>query len=77
MPPSRTKAILKVLARGKEEKVANAVLKIFGASSIEECVATYESVGKAERASIDEMVERVAKDGSAVFWIRVESELAP
>ena len=45
MPPQGTRAILKVLQRGKEDKVARAVLKVFGASSLEECSATYELVG--------------------------------
>ena len=76
MAPERTRAILKVLKRGGEDKVSRAVLKIFGASSLEECSATYEMVGKAERVTLDEAVERFAADGSAVFWIRVENETA-
>ncbi len=74
MALSRTRAILEVLKRGGEDKVARAVLKIFGASTLEECSATYELVGNAERRSLDEAVERVAADGSAVFLLRVESE---
>jgi len=74
MASERTRAILEVLRRGREPKLAPKVLKIFGASSIEECFATYEAVGKAERASLDEAVERVAADASAAFWLSVESE---
>lgn len=70
----RTRAILKVLQRGREEKLARTVLRIFGASSLEECSATYEMVGNAERASLDEAVERVAADASAAFWLSVENE---
>jgi hypothetical protein len=74
MAPQRTRAILEVLKRGGEDKVSRAVLKIFGASSLEECSATYELVGNAERATLDEAVERAAANGSAVFWLRVDSE---
>jgi hypothetical protein len=69
----RTKAILEVLSRGREEKIAGTVLKVFGASSFEECFATYEAVGAAERATLDEAVERVAANASAAFWLTVES----
>ena len=70
----RTRAILAVLRRGREATLAPKVLKIFGAPSIEECVATYEVVGNAERATLDEAVERVAADASAAFWLSVDSE---
>ena len=76
MPLSRTQAILKVLARGRDEKLAQTVMKIFGASSLDECAATYEMVGKAERASLDEAIERVAANGSAAFLLGVDNELA-
>ena len=76
MNSPRTKVILNVLQRGREEKVARDVLRIFGASSLDECVATYEAVGAAERASLDEGVERVAAKGSAAFWLSVDSESA-
>jgi hypothetical protein len=75
MAPSRTKAILEILTRGREEKIAGTVLKIFGASSFEECSATYDIVGAAERATLDEAVERVAANASAAFWLSVESKL--
>jgi hypothetical protein len=74
MAPQRTRAILAVLQRGREDKVARTVLKIFGASSIEECCATNELVGRAERATLDEAVERAAANASAAFWLSVESE---
>lgn len=72
----RTKAILTVLSRGKEDKVAREVMKVFGVSTMAECHELYEMVGKAERASLDAMVERVAKDASAAFWLGVDNELA-
>ena len=75
MPLSRTKAILKVLRRGREEKVANVMLRIFGATSLDECEATYDLVGAAERATLDEAVERVAANAGAAFWLGVENEL--
>ncbi len=73
MPTSRTKAILEVLSKGRERKVADKVLKVFGASSFEECLATYDVIGAAERASLDDMVERVTADASAAFWLSVEN----
>lgn len=75
MPLSRTQAILKVLGRGREENVARSVLKIFGASSLEECAATYDLVGAAERATLDEAVARVAANGSAAFLLGVDNEI--
>ena len=51
MTPNRTKAILEVLSRGREEKVARAVLTIFGASSFEECFVAFELVGSGLRSS--------------------------
>jgi hypothetical protein len=59
-----------------DEKVATAVMRIFGASSLDECIATYDLVGAAERATLDEAVERVAANGNAVFLLSVDSELA-
>jgi hypothetical protein len=76
MTPNRTKAILAVLSRGREEKIAHVVLRIFGASSFEEAFATYDSVGAAERATLDEGVERVAANASAAFWLSVESKMS-
>jgi len=75
MAPTRTKAILKVLGRGHEDKVARNVLKVFGASSLEECVSIYDAVGKAERATLDEAVERMAASAGAAFWLGVENEM--
>lgn len=76
MAPSRTKAILEVLSRGREPKLAGTVLKVFGASSFEECFATYDAIGAAERASLDEMVERVTADAPAAFLLSVESKMS-
>ena len=72
---TRTKAILAALARGGEDNVAQKVQRVFGASSIAECLATYDAVGKAERTGLEQMVERIAKDASAVFWFKVEREM--
>lgn len=68
------KAIFAVLAKGRESdaKILGSVLRIFGASSLEECAATYDAVGKAERASLDEAVERVTKDANAAFQASVD-----
>jgi hypothetical protein len=74
MATARTKAILRVLARGREEKVGRAVMRVFGASSIEECLQTYDAVGKAERATLDEAVERMTADAGAAFWLSVDLE---
>ncbi|HEX6087871.1 MAG TPA: hypothetical protein VF266_25285 [Thermoanaerobaculia bacterium] len=68
------KAILAVPAKGRESdaNILSCVLKIFGASSLEECAAIYDSVGKAERASLDEAVARVTKDANAAFLLGVD-----
>lgn len=58
--PSRTRAILEILRDGGDEAVSPQVLRLFGASSLEECLATYDAVGAAERRGLDEAVERVA-----------------
>lgn len=74
MPIPRTKAILQLLSRGREPHLAEKVLKIFGASSFEECLATYDMVGAAERSSLDEVVERVTANASAAFLLSVDRE---
>lgn len=76
MQTSRTKAILQVLARGKEPKLAPTILKILGASTFEEALATYDLVGAAERASIDEVVERVTANAGAAFELSVENSMS-
>ena len=68
-------AVLEVLKRGRDEKVAQAVLRIFGASSIDEAVATYDAVGKAERAAIDEAIARVMANAGAAFQLSVENKM--
>ena len=73
---ARTKAILEVLRRGREEKLARKILKVFGATSLDECLATYEAVGAAERASIDQAVDLMTKDASAAFLLSVENKMA-
>lgn len=74
MAISRTKAILNVLARGREEDLARRILKIFGASSIEECHAAYDALGAAERAGLDAAISRMAADASAAFLLSVDME---
>lgn len=69
----RTKAILEVLRRGREEKLASKVLRVFGASTIDEALATYDVVGAAERATIDEAVARMTADASAAFLLGVDN----
>jgi hypothetical protein len=73
MPP-RTRAVLEVLRRGHEEKLARKILSVFGASTIDEALATYDAVGAAERKSIDEVVERMTADASAAFLLSVENK---
>jgi hypothetical protein len=73
---TRMKAILEVLARGREEKLASNIMKIFGASSLDECLSIYESVGNAERATLDEAITRLTKDASAAFLLGVENKLS-
>ena len=70
---SRTQAILRVLARGGHEKVAASVMRVFGATSIEDCLATYEAVGAAERKSLDEFVARMTADAGAAFELAVDN----
>ena len=74
MASSKTKAILNVLRRGREEKIARSVMRVFGASSLDECLATYDAVGAAERATLDDAVQRVAADAGAAFWLSVDNE---
>jgi hypothetical protein len=72
MTTPRTKAILEVLRRGREEQLAQKVLRIFGASSIGECLTTYDTLGKAERAGIDEA--RMTAGASAGFHLSVDTQ---
>lgn len=73
MPQPRTKAILEVLRRGREEALAQKVMRVFGASSIDECLTIYDTLGKAERAGIDEMLESMTANASAAFQLSVDS----
>lgn len=73
---SRTKAILELLSEGRDEKLASAVTKVFGAASIEECLAIYDAVGGAERAGLDAVVKRVTEDASAAFSLRVDGKVS-
>lgn len=59
MSSAGTRAILEVLKRDRDEAVERGVLRIFGASSIDECIATYEVVGTSERTSIDEALRGI------------------
>jgi hypothetical protein len=74
MATSKTRAILNVLRRGREEKIASSIMRVFGASSLDECNATYDAVGAAERATLDDAVQRVAADAGAAFWLSVDNE---
>ena len=73
MTPARMKAVFDVLERGRDEKTAQSIMRIFGASSLDECRATYESVGKAERATLDAAVERIVENAGAAFQLSVDN----
>ena len=77
MPLSRTQAVLEVLKRGRDAdaKVAQTILRMFGASSLDECLATYDAIGKAERASLDEAIERVVANAGAAFQLSVDNKM--
>lgn len=75
MTISRTKAILEVLGRGSDEKVASSIMRVFGAKTLEECFATYEAVGTAERKSLEEVVERIAENAGAAFSLKVDNQM--
>ena len=72
---ARTKAILELLRDGRDEKLASAVLRIFGASSMQECLDVYAAVGAAERAGLDEAVKRVTENISAAFSLSVDNKV--
>lgn len=73
---SRTKAILELLVDGRDETLARSVMRVFGSSSIEECVRIYDAIGAAERKSMDEVVKRVTEDASAAFSLSVDRKLS-
>ncbi|HEX8173116.1 MAG TPA: hypothetical protein VF824_21460 [Thermoanaerobaculia bacterium] len=75
MPDSRTKAILAVLARGREEKLGQKVLRILGAATFDEALANYEKLGRAERASLDEALNAMAENAGAAFVISVDNAM--
>ncbi|HEX7151899.1 MAG TPA: hypothetical protein VF618_10455 [Thermoanaerobaculia bacterium] len=60
-----------------EERLAGMVMKVFGASSLDECRATYDAVGRGERTTLDEAVERVTAGASPAFWRHVDSKTPP
>ena len=76
MASSKTRAILHVLRRGREEKIARAVMRVFGAASLDECLATYDMVGAAERTTLDDAVQRMTADAGAAFWLSVDNEVS-
>jgi hypothetical protein len=49
-------------------------MRVFGASSLDECLATYDAVGAAERATLDDAVQRMTADAGAAFWLSVDNE---
>jgi len=71
---AKTRAVLNLLRRGREEKIARSVMRVFGATSLDECLTTYDMVGAAERATLDDAVQRVAADAGAAFWLSVDNE---
>lgn len=74
MTSSRTKGILSKLKRERDTEVESHVLRLFGASSVEECLLTYETVGAAERESIDQAMESMMARVSPALWNGVEPE---
>lgn len=76
MSSTRTRAILELLIEGRDGNLAQAVARVFGASSIQECLETYNAVGSAERATLDEAVKRVTEDVSAAFSLSVDRKLS-
>lgn len=65
-----------MLKRGGPGDVERGVLRLFGASSLDECSSTYELVGAAERSGLDEAVERLAVSAGETFRGDVEAEFA-
>jgi uncharacterized protein YxjI len=62
------------LARERETEVEPDVLRLFGASSVKECLLTYEAVGAAERESMDRAMETMMTKIDPVLWNGVEPE---
>lgn len=73
MAGAQTRAILELLRRGEGGEVAADVFRVFGATSADECLRTYDAAGAAERASIDEAVRRRTRDAGSGFWIDVDT----
>lgn len=73
MTSPRTRAILETLGSGIEPEMTRGVLRLFGASSIDECLSIYDSVGAAERSGLDEAVERLAANVTTKFPDRATS----
>lgn len=67
MTSPRTRAILETLGRGIEPEMTRGVLRLFGASSIDECLSIYDRVGAAERSGLDDAVERLAASVTTKF----------
>jgi len=65
---------VRVLALGREPQLAQRVMRIFGATSLDQCAETYDMVGAAERATLDEAVKRITADASAAFQLSIENE---
>ena len=76
MKSRRTQAILELLRDGRDEKLAQSVMRLFGASSIDECIQTYAALGNAESAQLDDVVKRVTEDVSSAFSLRVDNKVA-
>jgi uncharacterized protein YxjI len=74
MTSSRTKALLSRLTRERDTEVERQVLRLFGASSAEQCLLTYETAGAAERESIDRALESMMARVSPALWNSVDPE---
>lgn len=77
MSSAGTRAILEVLKRDRDEVIEPGVLRIFGASSIDECIATYEVVGAGERSSIDDALRGVFAKASPALLRAAETIHVP
>ena len=72
---TRTKAILKVLQRERYAEARARVLRIFGVETIEECDRVYDSLGNAERASLDAALANMIASMGAAFELSVDNEM--
>lgn len=69
--------ILHALALVEQEQIAQGILKVFGASSFEDCCAKYDAARPSERAVFDAAVGRVVEDAGDAFWQGVSDHDVP